>query len=63
VKLLERDAELVHAIASDHAGKCIVPYGYGVVFTNITRAVFDKQGLGDAIAFVAAPCYTVLAVV
>ena len=49
VKLLERDAELVHAIASDHAGKCIVPYGYGVVFTNITRAVFDKQGLGDAI--------------
>jgi hypothetical protein len=49
VKLLERDAELVHAIASDHAGKCIVPYGYGVVFTNITRAVFDKQVLGDAI--------------
>jgi hypothetical protein len=49
VKLLERDADLVHAIASVHAGKCIVPYGYGVVFTNITRAVFDKQGLGDAI--------------
>jgi len=49
VKLLERDAELVHAIASDHAGKCIVPYGYGVVFTNITRAVFDKQGLGEVI--------------
>ena len=40
VKLLERDAELVHAIATPNAGKCIVPYGYGVVFTNITRAVF-----------------------
>jgi len=50
VKLLERDVDLVHAIARDYAGKCIVPYGYGVVFTNITRAVFDKQGLGDAIA-------------
>ena len=50
VKLLERDVDLVHAIASNHAGKCIVPYGYGVVFTNITRTVFDKQGLGDAIA-------------
>ena len=49
VKLLERDADLVHAIAAPHAGKCIVPYGYGVVLTNITRAVFDKQGLGDAI--------------
>ena len=49
VKLLERDADLVHAIASDYAGKCIVPYGYGVVFTNITRAVFDKQGLGEVI--------------
>jgi hypothetical protein len=49
VKLLERDAELVHAIATPHAGKCIVPYGYGVVFTNITRAVFDKQGLGEVI--------------
>jgi hypothetical protein len=49
VKLLERDAYLVHAIASDHAGKCIVPYGYGVVLTNITRAVFDKQGLGEVI--------------
>ncbi|MFN6070154.1 MAG: nuclease-related domain-containing protein, partial [Pseudanabaena sp.] len=48
-KLLERDADLVHAIASDHAGKCIFPYGYGVVLTNITRAVFDKQGLGEAI--------------
>ncbi|WP_434684031.1 3'-5' exonuclease [Pseudanabaena minima] len=48
-RLLERDADLVHAIASDHAGKCIVPYGYGVVFTNITRAVFDKQGLGEVI--------------
>jgi hypothetical protein len=49
VKLLERDADLVHAIDSDHAGKCIVPYGYGVVLTNITRAVFDKQGLGEVI--------------
>jgi len=43
VKLLERDADLVHAIASDHAGKCIVPYGYGVVFTNITRALILRN--------------------
>ncbi|AFY74788.1 nuclease-like protein [Synechococcus sp. PCC 7502] len=49
VKLLERDAELVHPLKNAYAGKCIVPYGYGVVFTNISRAVFDKQGLGEVI--------------
>ena len=44
-KLLERDAELVHPIASSYSGKCSVPYGYGVVFTNITRSQFDSSGL------------------
>jgi len=44
-KLLERDAELVHPIASSYSGKCSIPYGYGVVFTNITRSQFDSSGL------------------
>ncbi|MDB9513871.1 3'-5' exonuclease [Kamptonema animale CS-326] len=49
VQLLERDADLVHNFSNPYAGKCIIPYGYGVVFTNITRSVFEKQGLGEVI--------------
>ena len=49
VKLLERDADLVHPITNFHRGKCLVPYGYGVVFTNINRAIFDRHDLGEVI--------------
>ena len=49
VKLLERDADLVHTLNNPYAGKCIVPYGYGVVFTNITRTNFEREGLGEVI--------------
>ncbi|ELS31938.1 NERD domain protein [Pseudanabaena biceps PCC 7429] len=48
VQILERDAELVRAIARDY-GKCIVPYGYGVVFPNITRSQLEKSGIEQVI--------------
>jgi hypothetical protein len=48
INALERDAQLLHA-DGPHRGKLILPWGYGVVFTRITRKQFDAAGLGDAI--------------
>lgn len=45
-KLLERDAALVQPLGSPHQGKLIFPYGYGAVFTNISRKQFDASDLG-----------------
>jgi hypothetical protein len=36
---LEKDPQLIHH-SGDHQGKLIMPYGYGVVLTNITRAQY-----------------------
>ncbi|HEY9690688.1 MAG TPA: 3'-5' exonuclease [Oculatellaceae cyanobacterium] len=44
-QMLERDATLVYPIGSPHQGKLILPYGYGVVFTNITRKNFEQSEL------------------
>lgn len=41
LQLLERDAQL-QQIGGKHKGKLCMPYGYGVVFTNITRQQFDR---------------------
>jgi UvrD-like helicase C-terminal domain/Nuclease-related domain/AAA domain len=41
-RVLERDPELVHP-EGKHRGKLIMPYAYGVVFSNITRKQFDAQ--------------------
>jgi hypothetical protein len=49
VKLLERDARLVHPIGHKHQGKLTFPYGYGAVLTNITRKDFDKHELGQVL--------------
>jgi hypothetical protein len=46
-KMLERDAALVSPVGSLHAGKLIFPYGYGVVFSNISRKAFLETDLGD----------------
>nr|WP_240980133.1 3'-5' exonuclease [Ramlibacter agri] len=48
VNALDRDKQLVHA-DGPHQGKLIFPWGYGVVFTRITRAQFEAAGLGEAI--------------
>jgi hypothetical protein len=42
-KLLEKDAALVQQ--GDYQGKLIIPYGYGVVFTNINRKDFNNSEL------------------
>jgi Nuclease-related domain/UvrD-like helicase C-terminal domain/AAA domain len=49
VHALERDAQLVHESGS-HKGKLAFPWGFGVVFTRITRKQFDAADLGQAIA-------------
>lgn len=41
INLLEKDKQLVSSDGS-YAGKLKFPYGYGVVFTNITRAQLNK---------------------
>ena len=52
---LERDPQLVSA-DGEHAGKLIMPYGFGVVFTHITRKQFDKAGIGHVIPEVQSIC-------
>lgn len=45
---LEKDPQLVHSHGK-HKGKLILPYGFGVVLTSITRLQFDGQKLGAVI--------------
>jgi superfamily I DNA and RNA helicase len=46
--LLERDPALQVA-DGPHQGKLAVPYGYGVVLTNITRKQFEATDLGEVL--------------
>ena len=48
VRALERDPQLVHGSGA-HEGKLAFPWGYGVVFTKITRAEFERSGLAEVI--------------
>ncbi|NOT18373.1 MAG: AAA family ATPase [Sulfuriferula sp.] len=43
--LLERDPLLIQQSDSRHQGKLLLPWGYGVVLTNITRKQFLTAGL------------------
>lgn len=43
-KMLEKDRALVQQ-EGKYQGKLIIPYGYGVVFTNITRKDFEQSEL------------------
>ncbi|MEH2096891.1 3'-5' exonuclease [Nostoc sp.] len=43
-KMLEKDPALVQQ-AGNYQGKLVIPYGYGVVFTNITRKAFNESEL------------------
>ena len=47
--VLERDPALRHPEGSRHAGKLIMPWGWGVVLANITRKQFDEGGLGEVL--------------
>lgn len=48
VKLLERDAALIHPRSHAYAGKLAFPYGWGMVLTNISRKKLEQQ-LGPVI--------------
>ncbi len=43
-KMLEKDSLLVQQ-AGNYQGKLVIPYGYGVVLTNITRKAFNESEL------------------
>ena len=46
--LLQRDPQLVWQDGS-HQGQLCLPWGHGVILTQITRAQFDQAGLGEAL--------------
>lgn len=46
--LLEKDPALRRPDGG-HAGRLILPWGYGIVLTNITRRQFDSTDLGEVI--------------
>jgi hypothetical protein len=45
VKQIQSDGVLLHPPGHPYQGKSIVPFGYGVVFTNITRKQFVQTDL------------------
>jgi hypothetical protein len=45
---LERDPKLT-APDGQYQGKLIIPWGYGIVLSNITRAQFENTDLGEAL--------------
>lgn len=48
VNQLESDRQLIN-LEGEHKGRLVMPYGYGVVLSNITRLQFEKSGLGQVI--------------
>ena len=50
VRTLERDGQLLFPPGHRLMGKSIVPYGFGAVFTNITRRQFDQTELREVFA-------------
>lgn len=49
VKQFEQDPKLIEMVGR-YQGKLTFPYGYGVVFTNLSRSQFDKANLGEVIS-------------
>lgn len=47
--LLERDPLLVQQNEGKYRGHLMLPWGFGVVLTNITRKQFDAAGMAEAI--------------
>ena len=50
VRTLERDGQLLFPSGHRFMGKSIVPFGYGAVFTNITRRQFEQTDLKEVFA-------------
>src|SRR6201991_2180699 len=50
LRTLERDGELLFPAAHRFKGRTILPFGYGAVFTNITRKQFDQANLKEVFA-------------
>ena len=50
VRTLERDGQLLFPAGHRFMGRPIVPYGYGAVFTNITRKQFEQAELHEVFA-------------
>ena len=48
-RLMHQDAALRAPEGSKHQGKLLMPWGFGVVLSNISRAQFDEAELGHAI--------------
>ena len=48
-RLLERDPLLVNQDPGRYHGHLLLPWGFGVVLTNISRKQFDEAGLAQAI--------------
>jgi len=55
VAQLREDPQLLQA-AGEYKGNLAMPYGYGVVFSNITRAQFDSAGLGEVVPEIQTIC-------
>ena len=47
-EMLERDPLLVQQAPGRYHGHLLLPWGFGVVLTNITRAQFEENGLDQA---------------
>ena len=47
MKLIQSDGMLLHPPGHAYQGKSIVPFGYGVVFTDITRKQFAQTDLSE----------------
>jgi hypothetical protein len=50
VRTLERDGQLLFPAGHRFAGRPILPFGFGAVFTNITRKQFDQTNLKEVFA-------------
>jgi hypothetical protein len=47
VQLIQKDGQLLFAAGHAFQGKPMVPFGFGVVFTNITRRQYDQTNLHE----------------
>ena len=50
VRTLERDGQLLFPAGHRFMGRPILPFGFGAVFTNITRKQFDQTDLKEVLA-------------
>lgn len=46
---LQKDPALKQAVGSRHAGKLVMPYGWGVVLAGITRQQFEATDLAEVL--------------